>query len=213
MVIFSSKRPPGNRNAALSNFGGPKCPFAPFDAPTPSRGIPIKLVSNLPLPFSSWKAEIAYVPGAIPENSHTAFLSAIETAVRATALSACFGKPSLDEYKAQATRPLSLRSPSISTRIVSAKGSCDCGLAPAASAEITPKSSNDLGPMASSRLVFRFVEHVTHLVRMGVGPGIVSHFMEPGFAANPQEILPVLSGLPLCIVDHAGSILASMKRR
>jgi hypothetical protein len=53
IMIFRSSRPPENWNAAESNLGGPKCPRALFDAPTPSRGIPIKLVSSLPLEFSS----------------------------------------------------------------------------------------------------------------------------------------------------------------
>jgi hypothetical protein len=37
----------------------PKVAFALFDAPTPSRGMPIKFLSNLPLEFSSWNVDTA----------------------------------------------------------------------------------------------------------------------------------------------------------
>jgi hypothetical protein len=39
--------------------GGPKWPFASFDAPTPSRGSPINFVSSFPLKFSSCTTETA----------------------------------------------------------------------------------------------------------------------------------------------------------
>src|SRR5215472_3680849 len=45
-----------------AEFRGPKCPLALFEAPTPSRGIPRKLVSSLPFEFSSWKTDTAYFP-------------------------------------------------------------------------------------------------------------------------------------------------------
>ena len=97
MEIFNSRRPPEKLNLAASNFGGPKWPFALLEAPTPSRGMPIKLVSNFPLEFSSWNTETAYVPGLSPGNSHTAWPFVMGDLTMVTALSPIFGKPSADE--------------------------------------------------------------------------------------------------------------------
>src|SRR6516164_10491545 len=70
-----------------SNFGGPKCPLALFEAPTPSRGIPRKLLSSLPFEFSSWKSDTAYLPTAMPQNSQIPCPWDISDWARRTALS------------------------------------------------------------------------------------------------------------------------------
>src|SRR5262245_50539197 len=82
----------------------------------------MKLVSNLPLEFSSWNTDIAYVPGAMPANSQTARRFEISDLLRVVALSAFLGKSLADEKSAHETLPLSLRRPPISTWI---KFCCD----------------------------------------------------------------------------------------
>jgi len=80
-------------------------PFASFDAPTPSRGMPMKFLSSLPFEFSSCTTDTAYVPGAIPVKSQTAWRSAILAVSRATALSAFVGNASADENSAHRPAP------------------------------------------------------------------------------------------------------------
>src|SRR5579872_5938600 len=118
MEIFKAVDPPEYWNAAAENFGGPKCPFALLEAPTPSRGIPTKFVSNLSFEFSSWKTDTAYVPDGTLRNSQVACPPTILELACASALSVFFGKSAAEENNAHRTCPRSLRNPSISTRIL-----------------------------------------------------------------------------------------------
>jgi hypothetical protein len=52
------------------------------------------LASNLPLEFSSWNTDTAYVPGPMPKNSQDTFLSEIDEVFRRVAFRLSFGKPS-----------------------------------------------------------------------------------------------------------------------
>ena len=61
-MIFRLTGSPETWKAASSNLGGPKRPLASFEAATPSRGIPIKLLSSFPFEFSSIGL---FLPGAL----------------------------------------------------------------------------------------------------------------------------------------------------
>src|SRR5262249_32266387 len=74
--------------------------------------------------FSSWKTDIAYVPGATPGNSQTACRLLITDELCATAFSVLLGKSPADEKREQTAWPLSLRNPAISTWIWFSCGTC-----------------------------------------------------------------------------------------
>lgn len=101
---------PATANAAALNFGGPKVILGLREKPKPSLGIASE-VSSLPLAFSSWISDKAYVPGA--KSVKLMLPTAFAFTVRLWALLSLVqsGKALLLAVRQTSTWPLVLRKP------------------------------------------------------------------------------------------------------